>query len=156
MLTPRERSQPIAIFAFLFVACSMLVGTAGAAPSITLSKKSGPPTSRILVSGRGFEANVGVGIYFDTKDKALVVTDGKGEFRDAAINAPRSARPGKHLVTALERHNDKGAQEPYVVFTDWPQLGFDPSGDGFNPYENVLNPANVASLGLRWSHTTGN
>ncbi len=53
--------------------------------SITLSKKSGPPASRILVSGRDFERNVGVDIYFDTKDKVLVVTDGKGEFHDARI-----------------------------------------------------------------------
>jgi hypothetical protein len=89
MLTPRKRSRPTTFFAFLFFACLLLGGMASAAPSITLSKKSGPPTSKILVSGRGFEPNVGVDIFFDTKDKALVVTNGEGEFRDAEIFAPR-------------------------------------------------------------------
>ena len=54
---------------------------------------------------------MGVDIFFDTKDEALVVTNGKGEFHNAGIYAPRSARPGQHWVTALERNNDKGAQE---------------------------------------------
>ncbi|HTZ95354.1 MAG TPA: hypothetical protein VMB18_03080 [Terriglobales bacterium] len=40
----------------------LLSATAFAAPSITLSKKTGPPTSEILVSGSGFEPNVGVDI----------------------------------------------------------------------------------------------
>jgi hypothetical protein len=97
MSDPRERCQPITFFAFLFFACSLLCGIANAAPSITLSKKSGPPTSGILVSGRGFEPNVGVDIFFDTKDKALVVTNGQGEFHGAGIHAPSSARPGKTL-----------------------------------------------------------
>ena len=101
MFNPQERSPPIAFFAFLFLACLVLCGIASAAPSITLSKKSGPPTSKILVSGRGFEPNVGVDIFFDIKDKALVVTNGKGEFHDAGIYAPRSAGPGEHWVTAL-------------------------------------------------------
>jgi hypothetical protein len=83
----------------------LLCGIASAAPSITLSKKSGPPTSKILVSGRGFKSHAGVDIFFDTKDKALVVTNGKGEFHDAKIHAPRSAHPGEHRVTALERNN---------------------------------------------------
>ena len=97
MCDPREHSQPVTSLATLFLACVVLCGIASAAPSITLSKKSGPPTSRILVSGRGFEPNVGVDIFFDTKDKALVVTNGKGEFHDAGIYAPRSARTRRSL-----------------------------------------------------------
>jgi outer membrane protein assembly factor BamB len=154
MFDPRERSQPIAFFAFLFVTCLLLCGGASAAPSITLSKKSGPPTSKILVSGRGFEANVGVDIFFDTKDKALVVTNGQGEFHDAGIHAPRSARPGKHWVTSLERNNDKGAQQPFLVRTDWSEFHFDADGTRLNPYENVLNPSTVSGLGLQWSYST--
>jgi outer membrane protein assembly factor BamB len=128
---------------------------ASAAPIITLSNKSGPPTSKILVSGRGFEPNVGVDIFFDTKDKALVVTNGRGEFHDATIHAPRSARPGDHWVGALERNNDKGAQEPFLVQTDWRQFHFDADGTRLNPYENVLNLKTVANLDLRWSYTSG-
>src|SRR5208337_4777808 len=113
--TPSKLSVPRT---FLIAACLLLCGTASASPSITLSKKSGPPTSQILVSGRGFEPNVGVDIYFDTKDEALVVTNDKGEFHNAKAYAPRAARPGKHWVTALERNNNKGAQEPFLVQTN--------------------------------------
>lgn len=136
----------------LLVVCLLVSSIASATPSIALSKKSGPPTSQILVSGRGFEPNVGVDVYFDTKDEVLVVTDSKGEFKDAKAYAPRSARPGQHWVTALERNNDKGAQKPFLVQTNWSQYRFSPEHDGENPYENVLNPQTVASLDLRWTY----
>ena len=154
MFNPRERSQPIASWACLFIACLVLCGAASAAPSITLLKKTGPPTSQIVVSGRGFEPNVGVDIYFDTKDEALVVTNSKGEFKAAKAYAPRSARPGQHWVTALERNNDKGAQKPFLVQTDWSEFRFAPDHKGLNPYENVLNRQNVGGMGLKWSHNT--
>ena len=156
MLTLRKRPQPVAISLFIFVVWLLLCGMADAAPSITLSKKSGPPTSEILVSGRGFEPNVGVDIFFDTKDNALVVTNGKGEFSDAGIHAPRGAHPGEHWVTALERNNDKGAQTPFLVRTNWSQFHFDADGTRLNPYENVLNVNNVGSLGLLWRYRTRN
>src|SRR5580700_7304374 len=104
MSNPHVRSQSINFLAFLSAACLLLCGLASAAPSITLPRKTGPPTSRILVSGRGFEPHVGVDIYFDTKDEALVVTNGQGEFNNAKVQAPRSALPGQHWVTALERN----------------------------------------------------
>jgi outer membrane protein assembly factor BamB len=150
LFTPKKRSQSSVFFTFLFVASLLLGGIASATPSISLSKKSGPPTSKILVSGRGFEPNVGVDIFFDTKDKALVVTSAKGEFHDAGIYTPRSARPGEHWVTALERNNDKGAQKPFLVQTDWSEFHFDPDGTRLNPYENVLNRRTVRNLGIRW------
>src|SRR5580700_2008554 len=118
------RFRPIYFLTFLSIACLLFTAIARAAPSITLSKKSGPPTSGILVSGRGFEPNVGVDIYFDTKDEALVITNGKGEFNNAKAYAPRSARPGQHWLTALERNNDKGDQKPFLVQTDWNQFHF--------------------------------
>jgi hypothetical protein len=128
---------------FLFTPCLLFSTTASAAPSITLSKHVGPPTSQILVSGRGFEPNVGVDIFFDTKDEALVVTNSEGKFHHAGAYAPRSAHPGKHWVTALERNNDKGAQEPFLVQADWSQFHFDADGTRLNPYENELNPNSV-------------
>jgi outer membrane protein assembly factor BamB len=151
----QERFRPIASCVFLFFAWLLLAGIASAAPTVTLSKKSGPPTSKILVSGRGFESNVGVDIFFDTKDKALVVTNGKGEFHDAGIYAPRSARPGEHWVTALERNNDKGARKSFLVQTNWSQFHFDPDHGGLNPYENVLNRNTVRTMGIRWSYEAG-
>jgi hypothetical protein len=67
-------------FCFLLFATSQLLcGVAGATPSITLSRKTGPPTISILVSGRGFAPNVGVDIYFDTKDEVLAERQQAGE-----------------------------------------------------------------------------
>src|SRR5438552_12827932 len=37
-----------------------------------------------------------------------------------------------------------------LVRTDWPQYKFDPQRDGYNPYENVLSPANVSQLTPVW------
>ena len=155
MSSVQERFQLTAVRVFSFAVCFLISATANASPSITLSKKSGPPTSPILVSGCGFEPNVGVDIYFDRKDEALVVTNSKGEFHGAKVHAPRSARPGEHWVTALERNNDKGAQRPFLVQTNWSQFGFDPYGTRWNPYENVLTRENVGNLDLKWSYATG-
>lgn len=154
MSDPRNFSRAAMLVLALF-ALLALSGIASAAPSIILSKKSGPPTSQILVSGKGFEPNAGVDIYFGARDEALVVTNTKGEFERARAYAPRSARPGQHWVTALERNNDKGAQEPFLVQTDWSQFHFDADGTRLNPYENVLNPKNVGHLELKWSYATG-
>ena len=154
MSNPQPRSQSINFLAFLSAACLLLSAIASAAPSITLSKKTGPPTSRILVSGRGFKPNVGVDIFFDTKDEALAVTNGKGEFNNAKIHAPRSVRPGQHWVTALERNNDKGAQDPFLVQTNWREF-HRLNMQRRNPFENVLNVHNVGKLRLKWIYATG-
>jgi hypothetical protein len=87
------RSQPINLLASVSLACLLLCGLASAAPSITLSKKSGPPPTLILVSGRGFAPNASVDIYFDSKDEAVVVADSAGSFSQIAIPAPASALP---------------------------------------------------------------
>ena len=140
-------SSPSEFCTALLAACLLLCGISVATPCIKLSKKSGPPTSRILVSGRRFEPNVGVDIYFDTKDEVLVVTNSKGEFKNAKAHAPRTAHPGRHWVTALQRNNDSGAQEPFLVQTDWSQFHFDADGVRVNPYENVLDPRTARGLG---------
>jgi outer membrane protein assembly factor BamB len=154
--SPTAASASFLPCVFSVAACLMFSMVCLAAPSITLSKKTGPPTSQILVSGRGFEPNVGVDMYFDTKDEVLVVTDRQGRFEKAKVYAPKQARPGQHWVTALERNNDKGAQMPFLVQTDWPQFHFEADGTRLNPYENVLTPKTVRGLGLKWSYTTGN
>ena len=153
MSDPREFCRPTTFSIALFLACLLLSGIASASPSISLSKKSGPPTSQILVSGRGFKPNVGVDVYFDTKDEALVVTNGKGEFEAAKIHAPRSARPGEHWVTALERNNNRGAQKSFLVRTNWREFHRSDMTRA-NPFENVLNPKTVPGLGVKWSYAT--
>jgi outer membrane protein assembly factor BamB len=155
MSNPQGRFQPINFLALLSAACLLLCGLASAAPSITLSKKSGPPTSQILVSGQGFKPNVAVDIYFDTKDEALVITNGKGKFEKAKIHALRNARPGRHWVTAVGRNKHKEAQQPFLVRTNWSEFQFDSAHDGLNPYENVLSPKTVKKLEVKWKTTGG-
>jgi outer membrane protein assembly factor BamB len=129
----------------------LLVSPCFAQPTITLIASGGPPTTKLLVSGSGFDPNVRVDIYFDTTDETLVVTDGNGQFQNAAAHALSSAYPGKHWVTALERYQRKGAQEPFLVFTNWSQFQFGSSRTGLNPYENVIDKRTVSRLGVAWS-----
>jgi outer membrane protein assembly factor BamB len=152
MSDPRELSQTT-FLGTLIVACFLLCGIASASPSITLSRKSGPPTSKILVSGRGFEANASVDIYFDSKVERQVVTDGHGDFEKAEIRTPRSARPGEHVVKAVEQNNHARARQPFLVRANWTQFHrLDMMR--FNPVENVLNSKNVGNLKLKWKYRT--
>lgn len=137
---------------FLLVVLCARIAHAG--PTINLSKKTGPPTSGIRVSGSGFEPNIGVDIYFDMKDEVLVVTNDNGEFHNARIHTPSNAHPGEHWITALERNNDKGDQKPFVVNTNWSQFDFEADGTRLNPYENSVNADNVQNLNLKWSFLT--
>jgi hypothetical protein len=39
-------------------------------PVVSLSRKSGPPSSKLLVSRSGYKPHAEIDIYFDTKDEA--------------------------------------------------------------------------------------
>jgi len=123
-------------------------------PAVSLSRKSGPPTTRFLVSGSGYKPYAEIDIYFDTKDEAKAVANGSGKFSKISVEAPRSASPGKHWVSAVQRAGGTGAQAPFDVNTNWSQYGFTPDGQRYNPYENVLNPSTVGGLGLLWRYAT--
>jgi outer membrane protein assembly factor BamB len=126
-----------------------------ASPAVTLSPTAGPPTSSVSVSGTNFGKNEAVDVYFDTTDEALASTNGQGMF-SISISVPASAVPGTHWVTGVGRHSGLSAQAPFLVQTDWAKFGFVLRHSGTNPYENVLSPANVASLNVDWSAPTGN
>jgi len=150
----RGRSQSIIFLALLAAACLLLCGLASAAPSITLSKKTGPPTSRILVSGRGFAPHVGVDIYFDTKDEAVATANSAGSFFQIAIPASASALPGDHWVSAVGRSGQNHAQARFDVHANWRQF-HRLNMQRRNPFENVLNVHNVGKLRLKWIYATG-
>ena len=133
----------------------LVAGVCLGEPAVSLSPKSGPPTTKLLVSGSGYKPYAEIDIYFDTKDEAKVIANGSGSFSKISIEAPRSALPGKHWVSAVQRAGEIGAQAPFQVNTNWSQFGFTPDGKRDNPYENVLNPSTVGSLDLLWSYTTG-
>jgi outer membrane protein assembly factor BamB len=155
------RLQPFRAAALAAVACAGLVaaGVPSAAayaarvthaPRVKLSPRTGPPTSTVRVSGSGFAAYKAVDIYFGTTDEALAATNGNGAFSGIRIRVPASAVPGRHYITAVQRHSGRAAQARFLVNTNWAQDGYSAGRSGLNPYENVLSPSNVSGLGLDW------
>ena len=124
------------------------ISAAAAAPGITLSPKTGPPTSQVMVSGTGFGAFEAVDIYFDTTDEALASTGADGSFSGITISVPGSAVPGTHFITGVGRHSGLSAQAPFKVNANWLQFRFANKHRGVNPYENVLSPANTRGKAL--------
>src|SRR5438105_297738 len=92
------RHAAIAILTVCAVGWSSGVASA---TSITLSPKVNHPKGKVDVSGTGFGANENVDIYFDKKDEATAVTDGKGDFSNTKITVPKNALPGKHKIKAV-------------------------------------------------------
>ena len=139
----------------LFLLAVMLPAVA-LAQSITLGPRKGPPTRDFNVTGSGFGPAEVVDLYFDSTDLALAVTDPSGSFTSPEITVPADALPGDHWVTAMGRDSGDEAQAIFKVHTNVTQIHFNPKLDGVNPYENVLNAANVGTLVLAWSYKTGN
>lgn len=133
----------------------LLLGVFSAGQTISVSPKSGPPTTKTNVSGSGFSPNSAVDIYFDATDEILVITDGTGAIAKTTLKTPASAVPGQHWVSAVQRSTGTGSQAAFTVQTNWTQQGFGPTHQGWNPYENVLNTSNVGSLDLLWSNNYG-
>jgi outer membrane protein assembly factor BamB len=142
---------------FLFLALTpfLLAGFCFSQPAISLSLSSGPPTTKLRVSGSGFTPDAEIDIYFDSQ-QVLATADSVGSFSQVAIQVPASALPGKHWVLAAERSAEHtGTQAAFLVRTDWAQFHRQ-NMQRWNQYENVLNADNVASLQLKWSYVTNN
>ena len=95
------------------LACSagiLWLAASGFSQSISVSPRSNPPNTTILVSGSGFPAGADVDIYFDTTDLALAVTDDTGSFSQIALRVPASALPGEHMVSAVDRSTGASAE----------------------------------------------
>jgi len=133
----------------------LVLGVFSSGQTISLSPKSGPPTTKLSISGSGFSPNSAVDIYFDITDEILVITDGTGALPKSTLKTPASAVPGQHWVSAVQRSTGTGSQAAFTVSTNWSQVGFDPAHRGWNPYENVLNTGNVGSLDLLWMNNFG-
>ena len=139
----------------LSIVVLLAAGVCLSKPAVSLSPKSGPPTSKLFVSGSGFKPYAAIDIYFDTKDEAKAIANGSGSFSKISIQTPKSALPGKHWVSAVQHSGQVGAQAPFLVNTNWTQFHFTPNHKGLNPYENVLNTHTVGNLSLLWTYTTG-
>jgi outer membrane protein assembly factor BamB len=124
--------------------------TGGPTASITVSPKTGAPTSTTLLSGSGFGANGGAQIYFDSTPLVLVTADGSGVISGVPITVPKSSVPGLHSITARGQNEPVNPTASFTVRTNWPQFHRGALHQGDNYLENVLNPSNVGRLTLRW------
>src|SRR5438094_8541580 len=107
-----------------------------AAPAVTSSPASGPPTTKITVTGTGFGANAAVDVYFDLTDLCLALASDTGGFT-CTIKAPQDAQPQTQWISAVQRNTGTGVQKPFAIHTDWAQFhGQNAKHTGYNPYEN--------------------
>ena len=136
------------------IAILLLAGFCFGRVAVSLSPKDGPPTTTLRVSGTGFTPYAQIDIYFDSQDQALAVADAAGAFSQIAIQAPKSAVPGNHWVSAVERSGHRAKQEIFEVHVDWTDF-HTKDMRRWNPFENVLTVNNVASLRLIGHYRTG-
>src|SRR3954469_17347569 len=129
-------------------------GAAVRAPSVSLSPSAGPPNSAVSVGGAGFGSGESVRIAFDGQQLGTSTTSATGSF-SAAITVPKSALPGIHTVAVTGRTSGLSAQGPFTVRTDWTRFRFDQTRTGSQPFENILNAANVPTLQLAWQAQLG-
>lgn len=128
--------------------------SAAAATAITLKPAAGPPATAVRVHGTGFSPGETVMVDFDTTPAATAVTSAAGSFT-IPFTVPAPALPGRHTMTATGQSSNLPATAIFLVRTNWARFHFNDRNSGFNPYENVLSPANVAGLTKAWSYPTG-
>lgn len=124
-------------------------------PGLALSRSSGPPTTRLSVSGTGFAAGETIDVSFGGDELVTVDSDANGTFTGARFRVPASAKPRMHTISAVGRASSLSAEAFFLVRTDWPQYRGGPQRLGFNRFENVLSVANVDRLGRVWVFDTG-
>lgn len=117
-------------------------------PSIALKPASGPPTSKVSVSGSGFGTSETVTVTDFGMSQSAVISSA-GTFT-AAFTVPGTAQPGKYPVTATGQTSHLSATAYFLVRANWPQVRFGAAGTGYNPYENVITTSNVGTLKLAW------
>jgi outer membrane protein assembly factor BamB len=120
---------------------------------VTLTPRTGPPTTRTTVTGSGFGSNETVAVLFDGRAVGSTNTDPDGTFT-ASVRVPASAPPGNHLFVATGRTSHAHGRAGFLVRTNWYQFHFGPAHQGVNPYENVLSPSTVGGLTINWSVAT--
>jgi outer membrane protein assembly factor BamB len=139
--------------AWLLLLC--LAGSAsGARAGLSLDPAMGPPTTLVKAKGSGFAGRELVALYFDGDRVGSDVASRTGRFNHR-LTVPAHARPGEHVVEAVGQSSGVSAQAMFLVRTDWLQGCFDGRRSCFNPYENVLDPANAGALAVAWRAQVG-
>jgi outer membrane protein assembly factor BamB len=144
--------------AALAVGVAIVVAT-GASPaqarvtqSIALKPASGPPTTKVSVSGNGFGATEGVVVDFGATKVATATTSSTGSF-SASFKVPKAEAPGSYPVKAIGQVSGRVATKNFLVRTNAPMFHFNAARSGLNPYENVISPSNVSGLAKAWTDT---
>src|SRR5438132_2695028 len=158
-MTSTRTNMPACLWMAAAVSLALVGGllapsTATGAPAtaaIKLKPSYGPPTTKVKVTGTGFGATEQVVIKFSKDQVGTATTDPAGSFA-AKITVPASALPGTHTVRATGQTSGLLASRFFLVRTDWAKFHFDQRNSGFNPYENVLDPSNVAGLVKAWNY----
>jgi outer membrane protein assembly factor BamB len=122
-------------------------------PALSLSVQVGSPTATVTGKGSNYPTGDQVKIAFDGNQVATTIPGSTGMFA-ASFRVPATAAPGAHVIGAFDSEG-QGVNVTFLVRTDWASARFSPAGTGFNPYENVLAPANVSGL-VQKVHITGN
>jgi outer membrane protein assembly factor BamB len=148
------RLNPVQMTAALVIAiggCGLLTAVSvrafpegAAAPALKLSIAVGPPTTALKANGSGFPADDAITVAYWNTTVATGTASSTGTFT-ARFRIPVSAAPGPHTIQAFDSAGVV-AMATFTVQTDWAMARFSPTGSGFNPYENVLGPANVGRL----------
>jgi outer membrane protein assembly factor BamB len=107
-----------------------------------------------VIAGRGFGSKEAVDILWDAETLNRIRTSSVGSFR-VRITVPLSAGPGDHLISAVGESSGSSAQQSFAVHTDWTKFHFDLESTGNNRFENVVSPANVANLDIKWAASFG-
>jgi outer membrane protein assembly factor BamB len=146
------------LVAALVLSAGVLLATgiqaaSAATAGITLKPTSGPPTTKVTVSGSGFGTSDGVVVNFATTKVASTTTSSTGTF-SVAFSVPKTESPGTYTVTATDQTTSTVATAKFLVRTNYPQFHFNVDHTGLNPYENVINTSNVSKLTRAWTDTT--
>jgi hypothetical protein len=143
----------VSILTCLGILLLILVPTTGSASiqaTIQLSKRSGPPGTKLTVRGSGYQANELVDIFEDTLLVKTANADGSGDF-SALIKIRRVFGPGPLPIQAVGESSGFSAEAMFTIHTNWSQFHFDPAHSGSNPFENLIFPSNVSLLVHRWT-----
>src|SRR4029077_13248736 len=131
-----------------------VVSAAATTTAITLNPAAGAPTTVATIKGTGFGPGETVNVNFDTARAGTAVTSAAGSF-STTFTVPAAAPPGRHTVTATGQVSNLPASAFFWARTNWARFHRNGRNSGYNPYENVLSPANVAGLTKAWSYPTG-
>jgi outer membrane protein assembly factor BamB len=153
-LTVVAASTVLAVGLFAAPVGAFAAPLAAVTAGITLKPGIGPPTTKVTVNGTGFGATETVAVDFGATQVATATTSSTGTF-STTFPVPKSALPGNDPVTATGDTSGRSATSNFLVQTDWAEYRFGPANTGYNPYENVIGPSNVAGLKTAWTGATG-